>query len=491
MGKRNSFPSNLIFGNLNRIAVFKPCVNIPDNVFPIKSLMKKIISYFIFVLCVCVFSVSSLRSETILLKSGEKLDGNIVGQDKETVSFKLADGTIKVYKKSQIKKISFAKIAEPTSKKEEAQKIEKEEADKKKKEEAELAEKQKAESEKRKVDEEKLKAKEEKAKKREQELVNSKRHYLEASFGVGSGKEQTELRPFYQTIQYAGLLFSSSGQAEILTNPYKSSNSSSTTRIKYAWNRFTFELRGTEAKGTIDPSGFQTLSYGSSGGSGGSSGGDRAVNILMGDAHTKFQKVSSRVGFTPYPHPVLDLQVVGGVERIWTRTSEEVDSLGGITTTGMNPNRISFREYTSTFRGGSFGIGFEFKFLERFSLQGQILKISGTTPSSSKNYEYKTDNSIGVVQLNATGLDYWWSSKGTEVNLRLSAKVYNNLSLFAETSNMNLKNTLQTGYISDNEGNTEQIGLKIFGPRILIPILHDSKTILTYFQVGANYRFDF
>ncbi|PJZ57635.1 LA_0442/LA_0875 N-terminal domain-containing protein [Leptospira barantonii] len=452
--------------------------------------MKQIISYFILLLCVCVFSVSSLRSETILLKSGEKLDGNIVGQDKETVTFKLTDGTTKVYQKSQIKKISFAKITEPTSKKEEAQKIEKEEAEKKKKEESELAEKQKAESEKRKLDEDKLKAKEEKAKKREQELVNSKRHYLEASFGVGSGNEQTELRPFYQTIQYAGLLFSSSGQAEILTNPYKTPNSSSTTRIKYAWNRFTFELRGTEAKGTIDPTGFQTLSYGSSGGSGGSSG-DRAVNILMGDAHTKFQKVSSRVGFTPYPHPVLDLQVVGGVERIWTRTSEEVDSFGGVTATGINPTRISFREYTSTFRGGSFGIGFEFKFLERFTLQGQILRISGNTPSSSKNYEYKTDNSIGTTALNTTGLDYWWTSKGTEVNLKLSAKVYNNLSLFAEASNMTLKNTLQTGYISDNDSNPDQIGLKVFGPRILIPILLDSKTILTYFQVGANYRFDF
>ncbi|TGM09622.1 hypothetical protein EHQ76_02385 [Leptospira barantonii] len=448
--------------------------------------MKQIISYFILILF--VFSVSSLRSETILLKSGDKLEGNIVGQDKETVTFKLTDGTTKVYKKSQIKKISFAKITEPTPNKEDTRKTAEEEKKKKEKEESELAEKQKAETEKRKLDEDKLKAKEEKTKRREQELTDSKRHYLEASFGVGSGKDQTELRPFYQTIQYAGLLFSSSGQAEILTNPYKSTNSSSTTRIKYAWNRFTFELRGTEAKGNIDASGFQTLSYGSGGSSGSS---DRALNILMGGANNKFQKVSSRIGFTPYPHPVLDLQIVGGVERIWTRTSEEVDSVGGITATGMNPNRISFREYTSTFRGGSFGIGFEFKFLERFSLQGQILKISGTTPSSAKNYEYKMDNSVGAIGLNATGLDYWWTSKGTEVNLRLSAKVYNNLSLFAEASNMTLKNTLQTGYISDNDSNTEQIGLKIFGPRILIPILHDSKTILTYFQVGANYRLDF
>lgn len=451
--------------------------------------MKKIISYSILIFLISF--ASSLRSETILLKSGEKLDGTIVGQDKETVTFKLADGTTKVYKKFQIKKISFAKITEPVaSKKEETQKIEEDNKKKKEKEEAELAEKQKADTEKRKLDEDKLKAKEEKAKKREQELAGSKRHYLEASFGAGNGNEQTELRPFYQTIQYAGLLFSSSGQAEVITNPFKSSNHSSTTRIKYAWNRFTFELRGTEAKGNIDINGFQTLSYGSGGGSGGSSG-DRAANLLMGDAHTKFQKVSSRVGFTPYPHPVLDLQVVGGVERIWTRTSEEVDSVGGITSTGINPNRISFREYTSTFRGGSFGIGFEFKFLERFSLQGQILRISGTSPSSSKEYQYRVDNTSGTAMMNPTGLDYWWVSKGTEVNLRLSAKVYNGFSLFAEASNMTLKNTLQTGYISDNDPNVEQLGLKIFGPRILIPMLLDSKTILTYFQVGANYRFDF
>lgn len=60
-----------------------------------------------------------------------------------------------------------------------------------------------------------------------------------------------------------------------------------------------------------------------------------------------------------------------------------------------------------------------------------------------------------------------------------------------ETSNMNLKNTLQTGYITENEGDPDQLALKIFGPKILIPMLYESKTILTYVQVGVNYRLDF
>ncbi|RHX95280.1 hypothetical protein DLM76_08200 [Leptospira yasudae] len=448
--------------------------------------MKKNITYLIIIILLFSFS---LRSETLLLKSGQKMEGHIVSQDKESVTFKLDDGTVKVLPKATIRKISFAKIPDATTKKEpqvnEEEKKAKEAAElaeKQKKEAAELAEKQKAESE-------KLKAKEEKAKKREQELSASKRHYLEASFGAGSGKEQTELRPFYQTIQYAGLLFGGSGQAEILLDPYKSTNSSSTTRLKYAWNRFTVELRGTEAKGNIDVSGIQTLAFGTGGGS--SSSGERAANLIVGDANTKFQKVSSRIGFTPYPHPVLDVQILGGVERIWSKTSQEVDSFGQTTASGINPSRISFREYSQTHKGISYGIGFEFRFLERYTFQGQLLHLTMSSPSSLQNYEYRTDSSTSTIRLNSIGLDYWWKSTGTEVNLKLSARVVGNFSVFAEGSNMTLKNTLQTGYITDNEGGSEQIGLKIFGPRILIPMLYDSKTVLTYFQIGGNYRFDF
>nr|WP_061231127.1 hypothetical protein [Leptospira weilii] len=443
----------------------------PDTVSPINKLMKKTISYSIFVF---LLSSVSLRSEVLLLKSGKQVEGNIISQDKETVTFKLTDGTTKVFQKTIIRKISFTKIVEPISKKEEIQKHKEE--GQRKREATELAETQKS--------------KEKSVEERERELINSKRHYLEVSFGIGNGTEQSELRPFYQTIQYAGLAFSSSGQAEILTNPYKTPNNGSTTRIQYAWNRFTFELRGTEAKHNIDVSGFQTLAFGT-GGSGSSSSGERATNAIFGNANTKFQKISSRVGFTPYPHPILDLQILGGVERIWTNTSQEVDSLGPSTESGVNPNRISFREYSSHHKGYSFGIGFEWKFLKQFVFQGQILHLDMASPSSFKNYEYRIGDSNTPFRLNQVGLDYWWKSTGTEINLKFSTKIKGNWSVFVETSNMILKNTLQTGYITDNEGNQEQIGLKIFGPKILIPMLYESKTVLSYVQLGVNYRFDF
>lgn len=444
---------------------------------PIQS-MKKIISLS---LSVFLFTNLSLGSETILLKSGDKLEGSIVSQDKESVTFKLADGNTKVYPKSAIRKISFAKIAEPTPVKKEPQVSERE---KKLKEDKELAEKQK-------LEDEKLKTKEEKLKKREEQLAKAKRHYLEGSFGVGGGENQSELRPFFQTVQLAGLLFSSGGQAELQSTPYRSKNHSSTTRLFYAWNRFTFEIRGTEAKGNLDVGGFQTLSYG--GGSGSSSTPERATNILLGNGTTKFQKISSRIGFTPYPHPVLDLQILGGIERIWTKTSQEVDSLGGITPTGINPNRVSYRETSNPFKGYSFGIGFEWKFLERFTLQGQLLRLDMRGPSSFQSNEFRFE--VAPFKFSQFGLDYQWRSTGTEVNLKFSAKIKGDVSLFVEASNLTLKNKLQSGYITENEGsgNTDpsQILLKVFAPQILIPILLDSKTVLTYVQVGANYRFNF
>ncbi|AOP32863.1 hypothetical protein A0128_02635 [Leptospira tipperaryensis] len=441
--------------------------------------MKKIISL---ALTVFLFANLSLGSETILLKSGDKLEGAIVAQDKESVTFKLADGTTKVFSKSVIRKISFGKIVESPSIKKESQVSDQE---KKIKEEKELAEKQKQ-------DAEKLKSKEDKLKKREEELSKAKRHYFEGSFGVGSGESQSELRPFFQTVQYAALLFSSGGQAELQFTPYKSKNHSSTTRLFYAWNRFTFEIRGTEAKGNLDVSGLQTLSFG--GGSGGSSStSEKAANIILGNGTTKFQKVSSRVGFTPYPHPILDLQILGGIERIWTKTIEEVDSVGNITATGINPTRVSYRETNSPFKGYSFGIGFEWKFLERFTFQGQILRLDMQGPSSFRSNEFRMESP--PFKFSQFGLDYQWKSTGTEVNLKFSAKVKGDLSLFVEASNLTLKNKLQSGYITENEGggnsDPSQLVLKVFAPQILIPILLDSKTVLTYVQVGANYRLNF
>lgn len=441
--------------------------------------MKNIILYFC---AVILISNLSLRSETILLKSGEKWEGSVLAQDKDSITIKLADGNTKVFTKSVIRKVSYGKVPQSSSLKKEPPILEKQ---KKIEEEKELAEKRKQEDD-------NLKAKEEKLKKREEQVSNAKRHYLEGSFGVGSGESQSELRPFFQTIQYAGLLFSGGGQAEVQSAPYKSKNHSATTRLFYAWNRFTIEIRGTEAKGNLDVGGFQTLSYGGGGGSS-SSSSEKTANVLFGNGETKFQKVSSRIGFSPYPHPVLDLQILGGVERIWTKTNQEVDSLGGITATGINPNRVSYRETNSALKGYSLGIGFEWKFLERFTLQGQILHLDMQGPSSFRSNEFRLDASS--FRYNQYGLDYQWKSTGTEVNVKLSTKIKGDVSLFAEASNMTLNNKLQSGYITENEsgGNSDpsQILLNVYGPKILIPILYDSKTVLTYVQVGANYRFNF
>lgn len=76
--------------------------------------MKKFISYWIIIFLTVTVS---LKSETVLLKSGKKIEGNILNQDKETVTFRLSDGTTKVFQKSSIQKISFSKITEPISKK--------------------------------------------------------------------------------------------------------------------------------------------------------------------------------------------------------------------------------------------------------------------------------------------------------------------------------------------------------------------------------------
>ncbi|MCW7472876.1 hypothetical protein CH354_11210 [Leptospira levettii] len=437
--------------------------------------------YLLLLFTILLFANLSLRSETILFKSGEKIEGSVLAQDKDSVTIKLADGNTKVYPKTSIQKVLYGRKTDTAALKKEPQPSEKE---KKLREEKELAEKQKQEAE-------ELKAKEDKLKKREEQLSNAKRHYLEGSLGVGSGENQMELRPFFQTIQFAGLLFGG-GQTELQTTPYKTKNHSFTPRLFYAWNRFTFEIRGTEANGNYNVSGFQTLAFGGGGGS--STSTERTSNALFGHGDTKFQKVSSRIGFTPYPHPFFDFQIVAGVERIWTRSNHEVDSIGAFTSTGVNPNRISYRESSHSLKGYSVGIGYEWKFWDRFTLQGQILHLDMQGPSSFQNNEFSFDAS--PFKYRPFGLDYQWKSTGTEVNVKFSTKIKGDVSFFLEASNMVLKNKLGSGYISENDGgggnsDPSQILVKVYVPQILIPMLLDSKTILTYVQVGANYRFNF
>lgn len=69
--------------------------------------MKKFISYSIIVF---LTTTVSLKSETVLLKSGERIEGNILNQDKETVTFRLSNGTTKVFQKSKIQKYLFQKL---------------------------------------------------------------------------------------------------------------------------------------------------------------------------------------------------------------------------------------------------------------------------------------------------------------------------------------------------------------------------------------------
>lgn len=81
------------------------------------------------------------------------------------------------------------------------------------------------------------------------------------------------------------------------------------------------------------------------------------------------------------------------------------------------------------------------------------------------------------------------------MNVKFTTRVQGDFSLFVEASNMTLNNKLQSGYIteSDSGGDSDpaQILLRVYGPQKLIPMLYDSKTILSYVQVGANYRFHF
>ncbi|PKA00317.1 hypothetical protein CH369_07395 [Leptospira levettii] len=437
--------------------------------------------YLLLLFTILLFANLSLRSETILFKSGEKIEGSVLAQDKDSVTIKLADGNTKVYPKTSIQKVLYGRKTDTATLKKEPQPSEKE---KKLREEKEIAEKQKQEAE-------ELKAKEEKLKKREEQLSNAKRHYIEGSLGVGSGENQMELRPFFQSIQIAGFLFGGGG-AELQSTPYKTKNHSFTPRLFYAWNRFTIEIRGTEANGNFNVGGFQTISTG--GGSGSSSGGEKYTNALFGNGDTKFQKLSTRIGFTPYPHPFFDFQFVAGVERIWTKSNHEVASLGGLTSTGNNPSRADFRDSTHSLKGYSVGIGYEWKFWDRFSLQGQILHLDMQGPSSFRSNEFGFETS--PFKYRQFGLDYQWKSTGTEVNVKFSTKIKGDVSFFLEASNMVLKNKLGSGYISENEGgggnsDPSQILVKVYAPHIFIPLLLDSKTILTYVQVGANYRFNF
>ncbi len=134
----------------------------------------------VIVLCVSV----SVSAETIYLKNGLKIPGQIVGQDRESIRIKTLNGGVRRILKSQVRRVTYEPVAETRRREEAAQKR------------AEEAARRKEEEEQRKKEEEAARRAEEEAKEAEEAAKNEenqeKRAEEEAARKEEEEREQRE-----------------------------------------------------------------------------------------------------------------------------------------------------------------------------------------------------------------------------------------------------------------------------------------------------------
>lgn len=133
------------------------------------------------ILCILLFSVTSLMSDTLLMRDGRRIEGKVEGQTRTTIKIN-QDGRVSTYQKSDIKRVEYGSIAPkpvPVDPKilEQEKAAQKKAEEEKRKVELEIEKKAKQEEEKRlekEAEESRRREKEEKARLKEERKIQEK-----------------------------------------------------------------------------------------------------------------------------------------------------------------------------------------------------------------------------------------------------------------------------------------------------------------------------
>ncbi len=181
----------------------------------------------LYVLILLIGFSKGIRSEIVILKSGERIEGKIINQSRTKIELQKEDGTKLVIDKDNIEKIQFG----PTQREIEEKKRKEEEQHRKEEERLRQEEERRRIEEelRRQEEEERLKKQEERRLSKIQKEPLEKRHGLEIGFGVGPAYIVPSLFKVYDlffTIFERGFFFSDNEVVEkdILRYDYNSEN---------------------------------------------------------------------------------------------------------------------------------------------------------------------------------------------------------------------------------------------------------------------------
>ncbi|TGK12023.1 hypothetical protein EHO60_07055 [Leptospira fletcheri] len=356
--------------------------------------------------------LSAQQMQSVFLRDGRVLKGEVVDQTATSIQLKLPDGKVLELAKTSILRISF-KDAPPPKQEKETKKTEPtpEEQDAAKKLEEEKAAKLLAEQAKKDALAEEKKARQAK---RQKEIDEAKRNSLELYAGTGMGSFQYQTEDYYEKfLNFVNLTKGASSGGQFFSSPQTKAQRPLTVSARYSWNRLVLEAGGSNFRnnasmvvpGTINTSGAVVPNQSS---------------LAFSSFPETYKQLYAQVSFSVYPHPKYDVRPILGYQRIWQKADNSfLLDLSPAVPGGYNVARKEDRAVADYLHGPSFGMAFDMKINEkleaRFEVQSYSLK--GDSQANLSTYGLTIGGNPGGDETSRI-LNHW-NAKGSFLSAKL------------------------------------------------------------------------
>ncbi|EPG73204.1 hypothetical protein LEP1GSC058_3781 [Leptospira fainei serovar Hurstbridge str. BUT 6] len=425
----------------------------------------------------CTFIIAEQQS--VFLRNGKVLKGEVIDQTATTIQLKLADGNVIEIVKSSILRISFRDATPPPKQPEKvdpspneletAQKLQEENA-------AKLAEDAKRNA-----------LAEEKKARRQKEIDDAKRHSLEFYAGYGQGSYHYQTLDYYERFSNFVAL-TNNGTGPIFGTPQTKGKTPFNASLRYSLNRFVLEAGGISFQNTVTQTTPGMVN----------TAGPSTPNqplLAQGTFPETYKQIYAQISFSPYPHPKYDVRPILGYQSIWQKSADTSTLAFSPAISGSN-NLTEKRDMIIADRlhGPSFGIAFDTKLGEKWEtrIEIQSYSLKGNSQGNFNNY-FMLSGSNNYSYSDSFRLLNEWSAKGSSISGKLIYKWKYGIRLWVGFQSTKIQYALTSTRVEITQNNPESPD-QLFLQQILVNSITQgfagaSTTSAIFFGVG--YSFDF
>lgn len=364
----------------------------------------RILFLFLFILPLSLFA----ESQTVYLRGGQVLHGDVTNQTATHIDLKLQNGEIRRIQKENILRIAYREPQKEETKKTEPpiSPAEKQEPQKK---EPDIVTPSVLKEAKR--------------------VVRSplERHYIDFYLGAGNGTFSPQTIDFYYKYQNIRSLFVDATPFYLAGGPNRSAGTSVSAGINYKFKKFSFEAGGMETNTSTSSKNI----------------GPEADPILVYGSYPEQMKAAFFKGsYSALSRSNFELYPTVGYIRTWNRTKDshsqvfQADSVGG---------KSNFQA-SESLSGTSVGLGFAYLFGSKFEIRPEFESLT-MKGSQSIHQDYTAIFLAPPYTLFVLPADYSfdWKAKGTHTSLKLSYFWKMGIGFFIKYDSYEWKYSLQDG----------------------------------------------